>query len=132
MRALRQTKSKQGKVWTKFGEPGSAHISLSKEEIGVTRFLYALVEKQEPIHLAERPGRACVAAADAFAEGPNWGIGGTHLITLRLSHVPGERNEWADCLSRELRISGLDPGKRVCLDWLALLNLGWQTVSNGA
>eukprot|EP00435_Cladocopium_sp_Y103_P069545 s709_g33.t1 len=235
LNSLLCAKQKHGKVWAKFGEPMPICISLSKEEIEVMRFLYAIIQKQEPIHLAETPGPACVAAADAFAEGPNWGIGGwflcpsdklaagniwwfsvqlkagdlppwfksssgdlqgciaalealaqlvllacqqqhfaihsasqwvslrqwcdnmgvvasshkglslkqplarvlqsialfasEHHLTPHLRHVAGERNVWADRLSRGLQLPGLDAGKQLRPDWLGLLNLGWEAAS---
>ena len=229
-------KQKHGKVWVKFGEPEPSRICLSKEEIGVARFLWTIVRQQDPIYLVEAPGPACVAAADAYAENDRCGFGGwflcpgetlaaeniwwfsvqltasdlpgwfhtgakdlqgviaalealaqlvllacqqqhlnihsatqwvclrqwcdnmgvvasshkglslkqplagvlqsialfaaKHHLNLCLSHVAGERNEWADCLSRAFPVHGLDQSKRLQPDWLALLNLGWHTVSS--
>ena len=49
-------------------------------------------------------------------------------IMLKISHVAGIRNEWADWLSRksgrEEFWTALDPMKRIHPDWHALLNLG--------
>ena len=44
-----------------------------------------------------------------------------HHLNLCLSHVAGERNEWADCLTRAFPVHGLDQSKRLQPDWLALL-----------
>ena len=46
-------KQKHGKVWVKFGEPEPSRICLSKEEIGVARFLWTIVRQQDPIYLVE-------------------------------------------------------------------------------
>ena len=44
-------------------------------------------------------------------------------VNLRMAHVAGVPNDWADGLSRGRFPTGLDPAKRVQPDWLSLLNL---------
>ena len=55
-------------------------------------------------------------------------------INLRIAHVAGARNHWADALSRGPALdpeffAALDPAKRLVPDWEALLTLGRRTVS---
>ena len=53
-----------------------------------------------------------------------------HQLLLRMTHVAGTRNEWADTLSRGLVSNPLwdmlDPSKQMHPDWLALLNLAHE------
>ena len=70
---------KNGRVWLKFGEPAPAKIKLKQDELTVARFFREVLSAQEPLQLVERPGPGMVAAADAFAEGKCWGIGGWFL-----------------------------------------------------
>ena len=70
---------KNGRVWLKFGEPTPAKIKLNQDELTVVRFFREVLSAQEPVQLVERPGPGLVAAADAFAEGKRWGIGGWFL-----------------------------------------------------
>ena len=51
-----------------------------------------------------------------------------HKLQLRISHVAGSRNEWADVLSRRRALDAdffksLDPGKQLHIDWSGLLSL---------
>ena len=70
---------KRDQAWLKFGEEGSAEISLSSEELA--RFFMRLLQHQEdaPVHLVDLPGPCVVAAADAYADGTRAGVGGWFL-----------------------------------------------------
>ena len=50
-------------------------------------------------------------------------------MNLRIAHVAGVRNDWADGLSRGHLPPGLDESKRLSPDWLGLLNLAQATLA---
>lgn len=70
---------KNGLPWVKFGEPEPSTIKLSKDELAVVRFFRTVLDNHQPFSLMEQLGPATIAAADAFAEGNEWGIGGWFL-----------------------------------------------------
>ena len=58
----------------------------------------------------------------------------THKLFLRIAHVAGERNAWADALSRGPAVDAefwnhLDASKRLRPDWRALLNLSVDLIA---
>ena len=70
---------KNGYAWAKFGEVESPTIRLSKDEVAVVRFFSKVLDHHQPFPLVEELGPTTSAAADAFAEGNQWGIGGWFL-----------------------------------------------------
>ena len=60
----------------KFGVGCSKDARVSKEQAQVADFYHGLVAKNVEVHLVHKKGPHVLAAADAYAQGQNVGIGG--------------------------------------------------------
>ena len=76
-RDLLTARTRNGRIWTKFSDASeSGEVVLNADETRVAAFFYEVVEANVPVQLATTAGILGAAAADAFAEGDQAGLGG--------------------------------------------------------
>ena len=76
-RDLLTARLRNGRVWVKFSEASdSGTVVLSSDEARVASFFLDVVKANVPVQLATTAGISGAAAADAFAEGDQAGLGG--------------------------------------------------------